>query len=102
MTLGTSPILDFSICLGLGVAAGACLLSTIIVLRLYSTSHNSKLKEWGLRVLTFLIFEGAIFAVAAIIGATKQLRNSNSTFGFVLGALIICPFIYKVYKNEKR
>ena len=100
MLLGVSSVADFVICVGLGVAAGCCLISTIIVKQIYTARITSLSINIVLRILTFIVFGGGLFAIAAVLGGTKEIRDANSTFGFVLGVVLIEPIVWLVLKRE--
>ncbi|MCV2350649.1 hypothetical protein [Paucibacter sp. Y2R2-4] len=100
MTLGSSFAIDFAVCTGLGVAATSCFLANLVVLRELKFDAAQKVRLAILRVVLFVIFVGGMLSVAVVIGDTKSVRDSDSIWGFVFGAILLVPTIRLVLKTD--
>jgi hypothetical protein len=85
--LGQSAAIDILICAGLGAAIVACVLTNI---QLVIGTEKSRSPQIGVafRILVFLVYGGAQFAVVAVIGSTKTIRHEDSILGFVGGGVL--------------
>jgi hypothetical protein len=102
MYLGISPLVDFLVCAGLGVAAGACMLSGIHAIAALPAGRLSPSSQAMYRLLVFVVFGGALLALATVIGETKSERSPGSILGFVLGVLLTSPLITVARRNAPR
>jgi asparagine N-glycosylation enzyme membrane subunit Stt3 len=86
--LGTSGLLDFLACAGLGIA-GVSTLAVVFYLtrRLGMTSWPVFLRNLC-SILVLVAALGAQMALAAFIGATKSVRTEDSILGFAIGAVV--------------
>lgn len=89
MSIGTSPLVDFVLCGGLGVAAVGTLLATFLAVHTVDSSHVASSLKGALKVFVFLLASGAQLAIVTFIGETKSVRDANSLLGFVAGAVVV-------------
>lgn len=87
MYFGSSAIVDFAFCAGMGVAIACCMATAF-----QATNEIDSLKirdcfKNTLRVVVFILIGGAQLSIAAFIGGTKLMRDVDSVFGCVAGLL---------------
>jgi uncharacterized membrane protein YfcA len=89
MYFGSSAVVDFALCTGLGVAAASCAAAAINTVDVIASAHIRDGSKNVLRVVVFLLGSGALMSIAAFIGATRSMRDADSILGFVVGVLAV-------------
>jgi membrane associated rhomboid family serine protease len=89
MYFGSSAVVDFALCAGLGVAAASCAAAAIKTVDVIASAHIRDGSRNVLRVVVFLLGGGALLSIAAFIGGTKSVRDADSVLGFVVGVLAV-------------
>ena len=100
MYLGQSAVFDFAVCAGLGVAAVSCAIAAAVAVRASTTGPTSKATSAAVGILAFVVFGGALLAIAAILGETKASRDPGSTLGFVAGASVVSIAFYAAVRHR--
>ncbi|HOX68749.1 MAG TPA: hypothetical protein PKV56_12865 [Burkholderiaceae bacterium] len=93
-------VLDFAVCAGLGVAAVSCAIAAAVAVRASTTGATTKATSAAVGILAFVVFGGALLAIAAILGETKASRDPNSTLGFVVGASVVSIAFYAAVRRR--
>ena len=94
MYFGTSALLDFAVCAGLGIAAGSCLVTAICLVRGADRLPLPKGAHPAVGLVSFLLFGGSLLSIAAVLGETKTARDAESIWGFVLGVVLLVPILW--------
>ena len=100
MYFGTSPAIDFCLCLGLGLASSACAYCSVQAAQSLARDTLPKSTQMAIRCLVFTLFAFSFLAIATVIGGTKGVRDPNSTLGYALGIAALAPFIFIRKSNE--
>jgi hypothetical protein len=86
--LGTSALLDYLVCAGLGIAAVSTLGAVFFLMwRLGMTTWPASIRNLC-SVLVLVAALGAQLSLAIFLGATKPLRTEGSILGFAIGSLL--------------
>ena len=89
MYFGSSAVVDFALCAGLGVAAASCAAAAIETVHVIASAQMRDGSKNALRVVVFLLGGGALLSIAAFIGSTKSVRDPDSVLGFGVGVLAV-------------
>lgn len=102
MYFGSSAVLDFALCAGLGVAAASCAAMAMVVVNIIASARIHDGFRNALQVVVFLLSGGALLSIAACIGSTKAVRDADSVLGFVVGVLAVVLGGFLVRKIKHR
>jgi hypothetical protein len=100
MYLGQSPVLDFAVCAGLGVAAVSCAAAAALLIRESARGIATRLSATAFGVLSFVLFGGSLLSIALILGETKASRDPNSILGFVAGAVLMSIVFFAALRRR--
>ena len=89
MYFGSSALIDFALCTGLGVATACCVVATMMAANVLASAQTREGLKNLLRFAVFLLGGAAQLSIAAFIGGTKSMRDADSILGFAVGVLAV-------------
>ena len=100
---GQTEFQDFSICFALGIVFAVIIGIGFWAVRVVAMRIHSVAFQKALNIMIFLIGFCTQFAIANVIGNTKNVRDENSILGFVaaVGVMAVIAYIFREhFKNR--
>jgi hypothetical protein len=91
--VGSSLAFDLGVCLALGVASTACVVSSIVARSALSRHIAASGLQWLARVLSLLLHLGGVISIAVVLGSMQSSLHRYSLFAYVIGILLALPLL---------